>query len=39
MRRMTRLTNGFSKKWENFEADCALWLAYYNFCRYVPACE
>jgi transposase-like protein/IS1 family transposase len=33
MRRMTRLTNGFSKKWENLEAAYALWLAYYNFCR------
>jgi IS1 family transposase len=33
MRRMTRLTNGFSKKWENLEAAFALWFAYYNFCR------
>jgi len=33
MRRMTRLTNGFSKKWENMEAAYALWFAYYNFCR------
>ncbi len=33
MRRMTRLTNAFSKKWENFEAAYALWFAYYNFCR------
>jgi len=33
MRRMTRLTNGFSKKWENLEAAYALWFAYYNFCR------
>jgi transposase-like protein/IS1 family transposase len=33
MRRMTRLTNGFSKKWENLEASYALWFAYYNFCR------
>lgn len=30
---MTRLTNGFSKKWENLEAANAVWLAYYNFCR------
>ena len=33
MRRMTRLTNGFSKKWENHEAALALFFAYYNFCR------
>lgn len=33
MRRMTRLKNGFSKKWENLEAAYALWFAYYNFCR------
>jgi transposase-like protein/IS1 family transposase len=33
MRRMTRLTNGFSKKWENLEAAYSLWFAYYNFCR------
>jgi hypothetical protein len=33
MRRVTRLTNGFSKKWENLEAAYALWFAYYNFCR------
>lgn len=33
MRRMTRLTNAFSKKWENLEAAYALWFAYYNFCR------
>jgi transposase-like protein/IS1 family transposase len=33
MRRLTRLTNGFSKKWENLEAAFALWFAYYNFCR------
>jgi IS1 family transposase len=33
MRRMTRLTNGFSKKWENLEAAYALWFAYYNWCR------
>jgi transposase InsO family protein len=30
---MTRLTNGFSKKWENHEAALALFFAYYNFCR------
>lgn len=33
VRRMTRLTNGFSKKWGNHEAATALYLAYYNFCR------
>jgi transposase-like protein/IS1 family transposase len=33
MRRMTRLTNAFSKKWENLEAAYALWFAFYNFCR------
>ena len=33
MRRMTRLTNGFSKKWENLDAAYALWFAYYNFAR------
>jgi hypothetical protein len=31
--RVTRLRNGFSKKWENLEAAYALWFAYYNFCR------
>lgn len=33
MRRMTRLTNAFSKKWENLQAAYALWFAFYNFCR------
>jgi hypothetical protein len=33
MRRMTRLTNAFSKKWANLEAAYSLWFAYYNFCR------
>jgi IS1 family transposase len=33
MRRLTRLTNGFSKKWENLGAACALHFACYNFCR------
>jgi hypothetical protein len=32
-RRFTRLTNAFSKKWENHEASLALFFAYYNFCR------
>ena len=33
MRRMTRLTNAFSKKWVNLKAAYALWFAWYNFCR------
>jgi IS1 family transposase len=33
MRRLTRLTNGFSKKWENLKAALALHFAYHNFCR------
>ncbi len=33
VRRMTRLTNAHSKKWENHKASLALWFAYYNFCR------
>jgi IS1 family transposase len=33
MRRLTRLTNGFSKKVENFGAAVALHFAYYNFVR------
>jgi transposase-like protein/IS1 family transposase len=33
IRRMTRLTDGHSKKWENHEAALALFFAYYNFCR------
>jgi transposase-like protein len=33
MRRYTRLTNAFSKKWENLKAALALYFAYYNFCR------
>jgi transposase-like protein/IS1 family transposase len=33
MRRLTRLTNGFSKKWENLRAALALYFAFYNFCR------
>jgi IS1 family transposase len=32
-RRFTRLTNAFSKKWENDWAAVALWFAFYNFCR------
>ena len=33
MRRLTRLTNGFSKKWANLRAALALHFAWYNFCR------
>lgn len=33
MRRLTRLTNGFSKKWENFEKALGLHFAYYDFCK------
>jgi transposase-like protein/IS1 family transposase len=33
MRRFTRLTNAFSKKWENLKAALALFFAHYNFCR------
>lgn len=32
-RRLTRLTNAFSKKLENFEAAIALNFAYYNLCK------
>src|SRR5436190_23053933 len=32
-RRLTRLTNAFSKKFENFEAAVSLNFAYYNFCK------
>jgi len=33
MRRLTRLTNGFSKKWENLWAAYCLHFAWYNFVR------
>jgi IS1 family transposase len=33
MRRFTRLTNGFSKKWENLKAAIDLHFAHYNLCR------
>jgi hypothetical protein len=32
-RRLTRLTNAFSKKLENFEAAVAMNFAYYNLCK------
>jgi hypothetical protein len=34
IRRLTRLTNGFSKKWANLKAAFAFFFAHYNFCRY-----
>ena len=33
MRRLTRLTSAFSKKWDNLWAACCLHFAFYNFCR------
>ena len=33
VRRMTRLTNAFSKKWENHQAMMALFFGFYNYCR------
>jgi hypothetical protein len=33
LRRLTRLTNGFQKKWENLWAALCLRFACYNFCR------
>lgn len=33
LRRFTRLTNAFSKKWEHHWAAVACWFAFYNFCR------
>lgn len=33
IRRLTRLTNGFSKKWENHWAILCLYFAWYNFVR------
>jgi hypothetical protein len=33
VRRLTRLTNGFSKKWGNLRTAVALHFACYNFCR------
>jgi transposase-like protein/IS1 family transposase len=33
IRRFTRLTNAFSKKWENHWAALCVWFAFYNFCR------
>lgn len=33
VRRLTRLTNAFSKKFENFRAAMGLWFAYYNLAK------
>ena len=33
VRRLPRLTNAFSKKWENLRAMLAVYFAFYNFCR------
>lgn len=33
LRRLTRLTNGFSKKLENLKAAIAVFVAWYNLCR------
>jgi IS1 family transposase len=33
LRRLTRLTNGFSKKLVNLQAAVAIFMTYYNFCR------
>jgi IS1 family transposase len=33
IRRISRLSNGFSKKLQNHEASVALYFMYYNFCR------
>jgi len=33
IRRLTRLTDAHSKKWENHEAALGLFFSYYNFCR------
>ena len=33
VRRVARLTNAFSKKWENHEYHLAIYFLYYNFCR------
>jgi IS1 family transposase len=33
IRRLTRLTNAFSKKWSNLQAMLSLYFCWYNFCR------
>ena len=37
LRRLTRLTNGFSKSLENMKAAMAIYFAYYNFVRVHPS--
>ena len=39
LRRFTRLTNAFSRKWENHWAAVCLWYAYYKSLRVTPAME
>ncbi len=39
IRRMTRLTNGFSKEWENHRATVSLQIAYYNFAGFIRRCK
>jgi hypothetical protein len=33
IRRLTRLTDAHSRKWDNHERALVLFVAYYNFCR------
>lgn len=33
LRRFTRLTNAFSRKWSNLKAAIALFFAWYNYCK------
>src|ERR1700731_498376 len=33
LRRFMRLTNAFSKKWENHWAAIVVWFTFYDFCR------
>jgi IS1 family transposase len=33
LKRVQRMTNAFSKKWDNLEAAYGLWFGFYNFCR------
>ena len=34
IRRLTRLTNAWSRKWENLKAALAVYFTWYNFCHY-----
>lgn len=38
IRRLTRLTNAFSKKWDNLKAALALFFAHYNFAESTRLC-